>query len=108
MAASSPSLAWDVGREAENGLRAPGAVGVSGPRNLTPPVSLACRRSPASRPGCRVEELVVKWRLEGGRASPRAGEGEEEEMAGAVSRRAIPTGALGIAAGCGGQLGGVM
>lgn len=105
MAASSPSLAWDVGREAGNGLRAPEAVGVSGPRNLTPPVSLACRRSTASRPGCRVEELVVKWRLEG-EGESRAGEGEE--MEGAVSRRAIPTGGFGIAARCGGQLGGVM
>lgn len=79
MAASSPSLAWDVGREAGNGLRAPEAVGVSGPRNLTPPVSLACRRSPASRPGCRVEELVVKWRLEGEGESPGGGGGGDGE-----------------------------
>lgn len=106
MAASSPSLARDVGREAGNGLRAPGAVGVSGRRDLTPPVSLACRRSPASRPGWRVEELVVKWRLKGEGESPGGGGGEE--MAGALSRRAIPTGALGTAAGCGGQSGGVM
>lgn len=42
----------------------------------------------------------------GGRASPRAGEGEE--MAGAVSRRAIPRGASGTVLGCGEQLGGVM
>lgn len=76
MAASSPSLAWDVGWEAGNGLRAPGAVEVSRPRNLTPPVSLACSLLPASRPGCRVEELVVKWRLEGeGESSGRGGDG---------------------------------
>ena len=51
-----------------------------------------------------MEELVVKWRL-GGRASPGGGGGEE--MAGAVSQRAIPRGASGQFLGRGEQLGGV-
>ena len=80
-------------REAGNGLWAPGAVGGSRPRNLTPLASsVADTRGPGGR-GERVEELVVKWRLGGGRASPGAGEGEE--MAGAVSARAIPRGTSG-------------
>lgn len=43
---------------------------------------------------------------EGGGRVP--GRGRGEEVAGAVSRRAIPTGAFGTVAGCGGQSGGVM
>lgn len=46
-----------------------------------------------------------KMAAEGGGRVPWRGRGE---IAGALSRRAIPTGALGTAAGCGGQSGGVM
>lgn len=92
-------------REAGNGLWVPGAVGGSRPRNVTLSASSATDTLEPRGRGDRVEELVVKWRL-GGRASPGAGEGEE--MAGAVSGRAIPRGASGPVLGCGEQLGGVM
>lgn len=66
---------------------------------------LICRHKRARRPrpwgggvGCKMAA--------GGRASPGAGEGEE--MAGAVSGRAIPRGASGPVLGRGEQLGGVM
>lgn len=107
MAEPSRSPAWDVGREAGRGLRAPGAVGVPGPRDLTPPVSLACRRSPASRPGRRVEELVVKWRLEGEGESPGGGGGRRWRVPAPGVRS--PREPSGTAAGCGGgHLGGAM
>lgn len=77
--------------EAGNGLWSPGAVGGSRPRNLTLAVSSAADTCQPRGRGDGVEELVVKWRL-GGRAIPGAG---EEEMAGAVSGRAILRGTSG-------------
>lgn len=92
MAASSPSLAGDVdsgSRKFPVGSRSGGRPQA---REFDPFGVLCCRHSLARRPRREGGGVGCKMAA-GGRASPGAGEGEE--MAGAVSGRAIPRGASG-------------
>lgn len=92
MAASPPRLAGDVDSGSRKWPVGSRSSGRPQAQEFDPFSVLSCRHSRAWRPRREGGGVGCKMAA-GGRASPGTGEGEE--MAGAISRRAIPRGTSG-------------